>query len=1061
MKYIFSFLLVVIMQQSLNAQKNITGRVLTPHGSGMPGATILLHDKAKAVTSDDGAFTIGLPADGDTLTIAAIGYQKALFIYHSGMPVSIQLASSANALDTVTINTGYQLMNRQVSTGSYVQIDNEMLNRQVTTNIPDRLEGITNGLLVNHKNQEQTSGIMIRGLSTIQGPKEPLIVLDNFPYSGDLVDINPNDVEGITILKDAAAASIWGTQAGNGVIVITSKKGGYGQPVGIEFNTNVSTGNKPGLFKIPLASAAEEINAEQMLFDKGYFTDAENDPYRPVLSPVVETLIAKRDGAITGAQADAAINAMKAHDVRSDFEKYIYSPEVLQQYSLSFKGGTNKLNWRIAGGYNDNTTNVSGKLSRESLSWNSNFRPVKNLEISAGIYFTASDSKSGKPAYGQVTSANEHLYPYASFADNNGNPLPVIKDYRENYIDTAGGGHLLNWQYYPLQDYKYNATKVSAQDVLINTGIRYHLSNGLSLDVKYQYRRQVSDSRNLQAPDSYNTRNLINLFSQLDPSTGQVTYIVPKGSVLGLYNNSLQAYNLRGQINYTHTFSRFSLNAIGGAEVRQEHNAENGNTVYGYNDDVLTASNVDFVNEYPTYVTGYNSVIPNLINFGDRMNRFVSGFGNAVLAYYKKYMVSLSGRRDASNAFGVTTNNRWKPLWSAGGAWNISDETFYHFAAVPYMKFRATYGLAGNIDQSQAAVTTIRYDGTSPYTQTPYAEIENVNNPDLRWENVATLNLGIDFSTRGNRLSGSIEYYKKSASDLLGTAPFDYTAGLRRSVVIKNVASMRAGGWDIQLNAKNIDSRFKWQTGLNLSFYKDKVVSYYLPESPASFFINNGEIISGVQGKPVYSIFSYRWAGLDPRTGQPRGYINKDISEDYYSLTGTDTRINDLLYDGPVFPTTYGNIINTFSYKGFSLSVNLQFRFGDYFRRQSISYSGLYAYWQANSDLSLRWKHPGDELKTNVPAMVYPLAPGSDDFYSGSNVLVEKAANIRLQFINASYDLPVKNNGHRYIKQLQVYSTLSDIGIVWKATGYHVDPDYPYGSIPPALKISAGIRFKL
>ena len=1061
MKYIFSFLLVVITQQSLTAQKNISGIALTPQGSGIAGATILLHGKARAITNGDGAFIIRQPAEGDTLAISAIGYQKGLFIYHTGMPVSVTLAPSAKALDTVTVNTGYQLIDRKVSTGSYVQLDNKMLNQQFTTNILDRLEGITNSLLVNHKSQEQNSGIMIRGLSTIQGPQEPLIVLDNFPYSGDLSSINPNDVESITILKDAAAASIWGTQAGNGVIVITSKKGKYGQPVSIEFNANVTTGNKPDLFKIPLASSAEEINAEKMLFANGYFTDQEADPSYPVLSPVVETLIAQRDGTLSASQANAAINAMKAHDVRSDFEKYVYSPEILQQYSLGFSGGSNKMNWRISGGYDNNTGNLSDKLTRESLSWNSAFRPLKNLEITAGIYYTASGSKSGKPAYGQVTAANGHLYPYASLADNNGQALPIIKDYRKTYIDTAGAGELLDWHYYPLQDYKFNTTTASTQDVLINTGLSYHLSNGLSFDVKYQYRRQIADSRNLQSLESYGARNLINLFSQVDPSTGLVTYIVPKGAILGLDHSSLQADNLRGQINYSHVFSLFAINAIGGAEVRQEQTAGNGNTVYGYNDDVLTASNVDFVNEYPVYVTGYYSAIPNLTDFSERLNRFVSVFGNADVTYNKKYILSISGRRDASNAFGVTTNNRWKPLWSAGAAWNISDESFYHFSAVPYLKLRATYGLAGNIDQSQAAVTTIRYDGTSPYTQTPYAEIENVNNPDLRWEKVATLNLGIDFSTLDNRISGSIEYYKKNATDLLGTSPIDYTAGLARNVVIKNVASMKAGGWDIQLNSKNIDNRFKWQTGLNLSFYKDKVISYYLPESPASFFINNGEIISGIAGKPVYSIFSYRSAGLDPLTGQPRGYINKDISEDYNALTGTDTRISDLLYNGPVFPTAYGNIINTFSYKGFSVSVNLIFKFGDYFRRQSVSYSNLYSYWIANSDLSLRWKQPGDELKTNVPAMVYPLVPGSDDFYNGSQVLIEKAANIRLQFINASYDLPLINTGRHFIKQLQVYTTLSDIGIVWKATKYNVDPDYPNGAIPPSLKISAGIRIRL
>jgi len=1059
MKPFICLLLLLLFQLNIDAQKiPISGKVVSAASGEGIAATLSVKGAPKATSTNDGGYTLTAVQKGDTIFVNGIGYAPKRVVYNGSEFFIITLAELPKQLDTVTVNTGYQLLQRKAGTGSYVQLDNKMLNQQVTINILDRLYGITNSLLTDHKSVDTKLGIMVRGLSTIQGPKDPLIVLDNFPYSGDLGSINPNDIESITILKDAAAASIWGTQAGNGVIVITSKKGRYNQPVSMEFNANVTTGNKPDLFKIPLASSAEEIGAEEMLFDNGYFTSQEGDPNYPALSPIVEILIAKRDGAITGAQADAAINKLKTRDVRNDFEKYAYRPETLQQYALNFRGGSNKMNWMVSGGYDKNLGNLSETYNRENLRWNNTFRPFRNFEISTDLYYTNSESRSGKPGYGQVTAANGHLYPYAQLADGNGNPLPIIKDYRQTYIDTAGAGKLLDWHYYPLEDYRHNTSKSTTQDVLINLGLAYTLKNGFTFNVKYQYRRQSTGTRNLADQQSYSTRNLINLFSEIDPATGKVNYIVPKGSVFGLSYGTVEANNIRGQINYTRVFSRFKIDAIAGSEIREEHSTANSYTTYGYNDDVLTAGNVDFVNEYPTYVTGSTSHISNPSFFSDRLNRFVSVFGNAAVTYKEKYIVSLSGRRDASNAFGIATNNRWRPLWSAGGAWNLSDESFYHFAMIPHIKLRATYGLAGNIDQTQSAVPTIFYELTSPYTQTPFAQIDKVNNPDLRWEQVATLNFGIDFSARNNRISGSIEYYMKNATNLLGTAPVDYTAGLTNNVIIKNVAAMKAKGWDITITSINLNGQIGWQSSMNLSLYRDKVVSYYLPESPASFFINSGEVITGVEGKPVYSIFSYRWGGLDHNTGQPQGYLDKQLSEDYDALTGTQTRITDLIYNGPAFPTTYGNISNTFSYKGFSLAVNLVYQFGNYFRRPSVSYGNLYTNWVANSDLALRWKKPGDELVTNVPAMIYPNTSSSDDFYSGSRVLVEKAGNIRIQFINASYTLPQTSVAKHRLKEVQLYAVLSDFGIIWRASKYKTDPEYPANAIAPSLRVSGGIK---
>lgn len=1056
--YSLGFLLLI--QQETRAQGGeVSGKIIAAStGEGIPSVTLSVHGIAKAITGNDGNFRILSISNGDTIVVSKIGFTTRSVEYAGVQPLIITLDEHSKQLDTVVVNTGYQFLQKAVSTGSYVQLDNKTLNQQLTTNILDRLEGITNSLMIDRKTGARDLGLMVRGLSTINGPRNPLIVLDNFPYSGDLSSINPNDVESITVLKDAAAASIWGTLAGNGVIVITTKKGKYNQPVKVDMNANVSVIDKPDLFKIPLASSADEIEAEIMLFEKGYFNSQENAVNRPVLSPVVEILIAKRNGKISASEAEVQLDRLRTHDVRSDFEKYVYQPAMLQQYALNFSGGSNVMSWMISGGYDKNIGNLTDTYNRKNLRWDNTFRPAKNLEISTSLYYTQSQSKSGKIGYGSVQSKSGNLFPYAQLADENGNPLPVTKDYRQTYVDTAGGGKLLDWKYYPLEDYKHQTNKTTVQDILINLGLRYSILKGLSADIKYQYRKQSSNATGQQDLESYSTRNLINLFSQLNRQTGQVTYIVPKGSVLNLSSSNLESYNWRGQLNYNHAFSEFKLNAIGGAEIRENHTTGNSYSVYGYNDDVLTSANVDLANRYPSYVTGYGLQINNPTFFSDKSDRFVSFFGNTVLAYKAKYTISISGRRDASNIFGVSTNNRWRPLWSSGASWNISDETFYRFRLIPQLKLRATYGLSGNIDQSQSAVTTLIYQGTSPYTQVPFARMGKFNNPELRWEQVATLNLGLDFVTKNNRLSGSIEYYQKEATDLLGYAPIDYTTGLGQRVVTKNVASMKAMGWDMQLSSINIDKKIRWQTTLNFSLYSDKVISYYLSSLQGSNFIHGGQAVSGLEGKPVYSLFSYHWAGLDPQTGVPQGYLNGQISKDYAALTGTQTLISDLVFNGSLFPKAFGNMINTFSFGKLSLTANIYYKFGNYFRRESVSYSNLYSNWNTSSDLALRWKRSGDELVTNVPAMIYPFSSGSDGFYNGSEILVEKADNIRLQFINVSYTLnKIRVTGYSF-QQVQFYLTFSDLGIIWRATKYKIDPDYPNSSIPTSKKISVGLR---
>eukprot|EP01132_Coremiostelium_polycephalum_P018522 gene18522-22078_t len=1037
---------------SLFAQYKFSGQVISAEDEKpLHGITIQLKGTLLTVSSDrNGIFFFDNLKDTVTIIVSSIGFKKLemqlrLPITHL---LKLKLYPLTVDLKEVEVSTGYQTIPKERSTGSFTSVDNNLFNQQISPDIMSRLSAVASGITVD-KGTNGTGNILIRGLSTINGPKSALIIVDNFPYDGDINNINPNQVENISILKDAAAASIWGARAGNGVIVITTKKGRYNHPLSIDFNANITIGTKPDLSYIRQISSPNFIDVEQLLFKNNYYDNWINDPNKRVLSPVVEILLKQLSGSISGDEANKQINVLRENDIRNDLNKYMYRHSLSQQYALNLKGGTEKLAWSTFAGYDKDLNNLSITIDRLNLRFQNTYKPVKNLQLLSAIQYTQSSISSGKTGYGNITSNGISFLPYTKIADDNGIALPVIKDYNQDYKFSAGNGKLLNWQYYPLEDYKFNTEKTNITDVLINTGLNYQIIPGFSADIKYQYERQENTVRNLSAPNSYSARNLVNRYAQ-EVSSGNVIFPIPIGGILDVNNQLLQSQSLRGQLNIDQTWDLHNLSAIGGWEMRSAHNSGYLNRFYGYDNDLLTYGNVDYMTQFPDFVSGGTATIPANTDISDRTTRYISYFSNVAYTYKSRYSLSLSGRRDASNLFGLKTNDQWNPFWSAGVSWNLSEEKFYLSKILPYLKLRATYGFSGNIDPSMVAVSTIAYGGSnSLYTNTPFASFRNYYNPELKWETSKMFNIALDFKSNHDRVTGSLEYFKKRGLNLFGTALIDYTAGVGTQIV-KNVASMNGHGIDLELRTINTTGMIKWSSLLNFSFYKDEITDYYLSSLQGSNFITNTSVfpISGLKGYPVYSIFAYRWSGLDPQTGDPRGYLSGQISKDYTAITSSGTKVSDLRYFGSALPTKFGSFVNTIRYQNVSLNFSLVYKLGYYFRRNSINYTSLFNDWQGHSDYANRWQKKGDENLTDVPSLIYPNDNARDNFYSGSEVLVEKADHIRLQYITINYEIDKKQWRHIPFKSLQVYGSISNVGILWRANKLGIDPDFNYGLYP-------------
>jgi TonB-linked SusC/RagA family outer membrane protein len=1055
----------------LNAYPQSTGQIISGRIIAEKAQESSIHilvraakSKRAVTTETDGTFHILIVNIPDTLIISHIGYEtKRIPITDTTRTLNLFLKLKVEQLEEVFINTGYQTAKPNEINGSVVSISNKVLNEQAGTNILQRLNGVTSGLAFStgksNGNPQNTSNITIRGLSTINGPLDPLIVLDNFIYEGDIKNINPNDVENITVLKDAAAASIWGARAGNGVIVITTKKGKFNQPLQIGFNANVIIAAKPDLYALSKMSSADYIDAEQLLFNKGYFdTQISSTPYA-ALTPAVDLFLKRRQGLISKADSASQINAFKATDSRDEYSKYFYKQAVTQQYALNLRGGGTNNNYNFSAAYDHNSDELYNKYQKINLRADNTFRPIEKLTLNVGLYFTSSEAESGRPAYNTI-QVNGRQPNYLKFADANGNPLSIATAYREAYTDTAGNGKLLNWKYYPLDDYKHNTSTVKQQEIFANAGLNYKLTSYLNGDFKYQYQKQTSNAENLSDLDSYNARNIINSFSQLNRTTGIVKYIVPLGGIRTLNNSNVESQTARGQLNFNKSWNEQDVSIIAGAETRQVKNYSNGNTLYGYYADPLTSATVDMFNIYPNFITGNSATISNNASLSNIVDRFVSTYANGSFMFKKRYIFSASARQDGSNIFGANTNDKWKPLWSAGIGWDISKESFYKINWMPFFKLTATYGYSGNVDLSRSALPVAVY-GTNASTNFKIARISTINNPELRWEQSGQLNLRAEFALSNQVITGSIDYYRKKGTDLYGDTPYDYTTWGRSATITKNVASMIGDGVDVILQSKNINRVFKWNTNLLFNYNTSKTTAYYSTGANNVFsLLGGGSSINPVVGKPLYAVVAYKWGGLS-NTGNPQGYVNGVLSTDYTAINkeaSTKGIDGNIVYKGAASPTYFGSLINSFTWKQFSATVNVGYKFGYYLFKPTISYQALIENGIGHGDYEKRWQKPGDENTTNIPSFVYPNISGRDAFFASSEANVIKGDHIRLNYVNVSYDIYNKQGQTKMpFGHIQLYVNAANLGILWRANKDHIDPDN-VATIPIPKMIAIGLR---
>lgn len=992
----------------------------------------------------NGVFEVNPLYFPDTIRVESLGFHPVTRVVNAPGTVAIRMTPSTTQIDEVLINTGYQTISPNEINGTVALISSEMITTRTTGNILERIQGHASGLTTLVGKQETTggTGVLVRGLGTLEGPIEPLIVLDGFIYDGDINNIDPNTVENVTLLKDAAAASIWGARAGNGVIVITTKTGRYNQRMRISIHADRSFQAPPLLSEQYRVGATTHIDLEKFLFEQGYFDQQIMSVPHGGLSPIVDLLARQRDGLISKDEFAQEMAFWSKQDARNNYLDEFYTTAHTKNYGVQLDGGSERNSYMIGVSYQDHKGSLYDISRRLNLRLNNQFRILDNLTLSVNVQFTHNFSKQGRDAYNTIRPGSR-TGDYLAFRDEMGLPIPLDYQYRGRYTDSIGKDILLDWKHYPAEEYNFRDNHNDRLDLFSTVGLKYIVLPWLSLTGNFQYQNQDAQQVIYTSQESYVSRNLINQYTQHNPATNAISYVVPIGGIYRSSDATVNSFAWRGQANINHQRGAHGIKAILGMELRGSGTRSKTNgTMYGYHEDPLTYTQIDLHTRYPHFITKANTSIgaSNAITRTDY--RFVSFYGNFAYTYLNRYTISGSARRDGSNLFGVNTNDRWKPLWSAGVGWNISNESFYQERYIADLSLNITYGRSGNLDMTKTALP-IASKGTNRESGFKTARVTALNNPELRWEQLDQLSLRLEGRSKNGRINSSLGFFKKYGSDLYGNAPYDFTTWAVASTITRNVAAMEGYGMEWDIHAIYIDKgKFKWSGTGYFNWNDNRTTAYYydVPStSELSRLIVEGNKINPVIGKPLYGIAAYRWAGLNT-DGEPQGFLNGVPSTDYQAISRDESSI---VFIGSATPRYYGSMTNQIVYGSWRLLVGIDFHLGYFVKKQYFTSAGAIS-GSIHKDYLDRWQNPGDELLTSVPKFVYPNS-NWDGFYGTTELHTIPGDHIRLNYINLVYGINT-SQWKQPFRNLELRGGIENGMLLWKKNNAGVDPNYIDGS---------------
>lgn len=1032
----------------LHAQQSLEGRVRNDKGDPVAYATVRLQGAGRQQQADRaGCFTLPWPGTPDTLAVSAVGYRTERLPIDRGGAVLEIVLSQGHELSEVVVSTGYESVAVEKTTGAFVQIGRKLLERTVSTDFVGRLEGLVPGLQFRNTYSGENirdPHLRVRGTGTINSSEQPLVVIDNFAYDGSLSDIHPGDIESVTVLKDAAAASIWGARAANGVIVVKTK-GSNQSTTGINFTSSLARRDRPDLFyDRNYIGAGDWMEVEKELFTKGNYRERNN----VLLSPYVEQLIAFREGDIDGEQLRQYEKWLSAQDVRRDARRYLYRPAYDQQYALNLSGRNKVHGYYLSLGYDNNLSNTVGDdYRRVTVNLKNSLTLARGLTALVEGYYTYRRARQNGTDMNGIAPTATSLYPYTRLADDSGLPLGVPYTHRLSYVEDAVDNGFLPWDYTPLKEVELSDRGSRHNTLRSNLELRYRPLPFMDMQLQYQYMQGDTRQHLLHHRDSYYVRNLVNRFQQSDG-----TRPVPHGYIFQESSLLQKQQTARLQTNYSHSFGQHGLRGLMGAEIREMLSLQDpGYQLYNYNPENLTASTeFDYTSAYVVNPSG-GARIPAPSAVGrQNTDRYLSYYANSNYTYMDRYIWSGSLRWDGSNLFGVRSNQKGVPLWSTGLSWKLSDEPFWNSTWLPELRIRGTYGVNGNVNKSVTAFPTVLYTRDTR-TTLPIGILRSAGNPSLRWEQVRSWNIGGEFALLDRRLWGTVDWYARKGTDLIGERYMDPTTGISGTEIANliNYAQIVSRGADIVLNYRHTRGAFSYLGSANLTLARNRVVDYDVKDSPSVFdFLGDPSVPVIGQSKDV--VYAFPWHGLSAENGQIMVGDAGGLHQDYGSYFNTVGR-EDLQRMGTSVPVMQLYVRNDLSWRQLTFSFQVGYKAGYVFRRSSIDYAQLFERGAGHVDYTDRWQVPGDEGRTTVPSRPGDVNRNRDQAYAYSSVLVDRGDHIRLKDVRVDYTWGA----------LGLFVFINNPGVLWRANNVQIDPDYAAARYPQPTTYSFGMYYTI
>jgi len=751
--------------EELIQEREIKGVVADKYGNPLPGVTIVVKGTNRGVASDiDGKFSILVEdRENNVLVFSFVGMITKEVKVTKQNEYNIVLEDDAKSLAEVVL-TGYQTLSRERVTGSFSVISSEEIDSRISTNIVDRLEGLTPGLSLDKDNN-----IMIRGVSTMYGNSTPLIVIDGFPIDGGISTINPEDIQSLTVLKDAAAASVWGTRAANGVIVITTKQGRMGKGIEVNASYYKTIVMKPSYTDLQMMNTSDRIDMELDFFDNydtawgDYYLGLENNRYNALheLNKRLHSSVVPNDLRITETEYQNQINGLRKVNGFQQYEDNLLRNAIKDQVNVSISSNSDNNSFVGSFGYNsDNSTSVGDESTRMVVNLSNRLKLSERVDfnVAANIVYSEQENNGLGTAF---FSQYQGLAPYEKILDDNGER---VQTYYSNFLFRDAHEEMgLDYGYNPIDEVEANDNTTTGLSTRAQVGLGVKITDDIKFSSKYQYERNYRNTENHMSIENPKWRNIVNDY-YVDGE-----YTMPYGGKFDRYGNETNSWTLRNQIDFSKNFEgeKHKITAIVGNEVRSFSYKSNSSQIMGFDPqlasglayDIYGFQNYEHRNRAGSYTFYYQAAFPD-VNVTD--NRDVSYYTNLSYLFLNKYNFSGSYRLDQANIYGFDKSAKNNALWSTGLSWNLNKESFMDKDWIDRLIVRGTYGVNGNRpNTSITAYLTGVVNGPDFFfgpADKKHINLTNPENAELRSEKVYTTNFGVDYSLFGGKFRGVLEY---------------------------------------------------------------------------------------------------------------------------------------------------------------------------------------------------------------------------------------------------------------------------------------------------------------